>query len=136
MLLLLSVVSMVSSWSVRLMRSTANHFIRNQVSCGFRSTCLGYSYRPEWKIRGSLWRSSANSKKALSGLTAYLRFDHKGMLCEASTISLCMEESLLEPKRAKRSQPTIPPTTPENRPPTGIETPLRLRTGRERRRVA
>jgi len=87
-------------------------------------------------MRGSLWRSSASSKKALSGFTAFLRFDQRGMACEPRTKSRWRPASLLDPKIAKRSQPTMPPTTPERRPPTGTAHPLMLRTGSESLRVA
>ena len=72
-------VGVVCVGSVRFVRGASDDFVGNDAGCGFRSPSLGSSYRPEWKIRGSLCRSSANSKKALSGLTAFRRFDHSGI---------------------------------------------------------
>lgn len=92
-----SVSVTVSSSGMRFLRSTSDNFVRNHSGSSLWSPASNHNYKPEWKIRGSLCRSSANSKKALSGLTAHLRFDHKGILLAPSTKSRWMKESLADP---------------------------------------
>lgn len=126
----------VSSAKLRLMRSLTNHFIRNESGCAFRGPEWGMRYRPEWKMRGSLWRSSANSKKARSGLTAFLGLDQRGKCLAERRVSLLIELSLLLPYSPKISYPMRAPAKPDTNPETGTEIPLRESTGRESLRVA
>jgi len=133
MLFLVSVA--VSRRSVRFVRSLANDLIRNETSSTFRSPKYAHFYSPEWKIKGSLCLSSASSKKALSGLTAFLKFDQRGKDFAERRASLLIEPNLLLPYKPKRSYPKIPPKTPDKSPAVGKLTPLTERTGRESLRV-
>ena len=88
---------MVSRRGVGLLGSTSNHLVGNHLGSSLRRPESVSLYKPEWKIKGSLWRSSANSKKALSGFTALRRFDQSGIAFEFKTKSLLIEERRLDP---------------------------------------
>ena len=47
---------------VGLGRHAADDLVGNEPRCRLGGPISGQKYRPEWKIRGSLLRSSANSK--------------------------------------------------------------------------
>ena len=129
-----SVVS--STRTVGLLGDIADHFVWNHSGSSLRSPTSRQSYKPEWKIRGSLWRSSANSKKALSGFTALRKFDQRGMPLPARTMSRLIVSSLIDPYKWNMSKPISPATTPEKRPAVLMEQPLKLMTGRVSLRVA
>lgn len=63
---------------VRLVRGLADYLVGDQTGCGLGGSEWMGSYRPEWKMSGSLCFSSASSKYARSGLTAFLRLDQSG----------------------------------------------------------
>lgn len=69
----------VVSCEVRFVRRLTNYFVGDQTGCGLRGSEWMMIYRPEWKMSGSLCFSSASSKYARSGLTAFLRLDQSGM---------------------------------------------------------
>jgi hypothetical protein len=72
------------------MGSSSDYLVGNHLSSNFWGSMSPFYYNPAWNMRGSLCLSSANSKKALSGFTAHLKFDQRGKCLEDRTISRLM----------------------------------------------
>jgi hypothetical protein len=83
--------------SVGFVGNSSDDLVGNDAGSSFGGAEWMETYRPEWKRRGSLCLSSANSKKALSGLTAFLRLDHSGKCLAPRRASLSIEETRADP---------------------------------------
>lgn len=92
--------------------------ILSGISLAAVSSVLKYHefYNPEWKMVGSLFFKSSNSKYALSLLTAYRWFSQRGRCFELIATWLIVELMLCFERKVRKSAAVNPLTTPARSP--------------------
>ena len=119
----------VGTGSVGLVGCLSDDLVGHDSGGRFWGPSLWEMYSPEWNTKGSLFLSSASSKKARSGFTAFRRFDQRGTFLPFKTAYLLIDDYLLDLYKLKRPYPAIPAATLENIPATGRECPFKVTKG-------